>query len=102
MLLERTITQLDIGAIPVEQAAELGALGFLQWLAGLSVDADYHREAANAHAMAAPFIATSPAIAVFCDLMTASMERPLAPLPLALPARRRRGGAPVRRRQRML
>lgn len=102
MLLERTILQLDIGFVPPDEAAELGGLGYLQWLAGLPGRSDYRREAARAYAMAEPFIETSPAIAVFCDLLASSMKTPLKPSPLSMPARRRRGGAPARRRQRML
>lgn len=102
MLLERTLQQLDIGSVPPEQAAELGSLGYLQWLAGLPGDAPYRREAMRAYALAQPFIDASPAVAVFCDLLIASMRAPLRPTPVAMPGPRRRGGAPARRLQRML
>jgi hypothetical protein len=97
MLLERTIAQLDIGPVPPERAAEMGRMGYMQWLAGLPGCADYRREALRAHALARPFRGASPAVAAFCDLLVASTRMPPAPLPLALPPRRRRGGARGRR-----
>ncbi|MEL7347170.1 MAG: hypothetical protein AAFN17_05395 [Pseudomonadota bacterium] len=100
MFLERTISQLDIGQIPPDQAVELGRLGYLQWLAGLPGDEDYGRAAMRAYEKAAPAIRTSPAISVFCDLLVASISVPPRPLPLAMPVRHRRGGALARRRRR--
>ena len=97
MFLERTISQLDIGPVPPERANEMARLGFLQWLAGFPGHADYRQEAMHAYTMAKPFARTSPAIAVFCELLTASIRNPREPLPLALPPRRRRGGAHARR-----
>ena len=97
MLLEQTISQLDIGRIPPERARELGHLGYMQWLGGLPPMAEYRREAMRAYEMALPFARTSPAIAVFCDLLVASTTAPLAPLDLCLPDRHRRGGAQARR-----
>lgn len=96
MLLERTISQLDTGYLPQARAQELGQLGYMQWLGGLPGDAEYRREAMRAYWAAAPFIRTSPAVAVFCDLLVASTRMPPAPLPLSLP-RHRRGGARARR-----
>ena len=101
MLLERTILQLDTGPMPPDEARQLGQLGFMQWLAGLPGGADYRRAALEAHARALPLAAGSPALAEFCALLTASLRAPLAPLPLALPARRRRGGAAAKRSWRM-
>ena len=97
MLLKRTITQLDIGHTTPERAQELGQLGYLQWLGALSAKSSYFDEAMRAHKMAIPFAATSPAIAVFCDLLVASVRVPIEPLPLSLPNRQRRGGAKARR-----
>ena len=102
MLLERTISQLDIGTVPPDEAAELGQLGYLQWLAGLPANADYAREAMRAYSMAQPFLRTSPAVAVFCDLLVASTRLPIEPLPLKMPTRKRRGGAQARRFRRMI
>ena len=102
MLLERTISQLDIGPVPPEEATELGQLGYLQWLAGLPADTDYAREAMHAYTMARPFLRFSPAVAVFCDLLVASMRLPMEPLPLKMPTRERRGGAQARRFRRMI
>lgn len=101
MLLERTIHQLDMGPLPPDQAAEMGSLGYLQWLGGLNGRTGYAQEAARALRMAQPFAESSPAVAVFCGLLAASMRQPLQPAPLSLAARRRRGGAPARRRLRM-
>jgi hypothetical protein len=97
MLLERTISQLDIGPIPLPRAYELGQLGYMQWLGWLPPMADYRKEAMRAYAAAQPFIRTSPAVAVFCDLLVASTRSPIEPLPLSWPTRHRRGGARARR-----
>ena len=97
MLLKRTISQLDIGPLPPARAAELGQLGYMQWLGSLRPMASYPHEAMRAYEAAAPFIRTSPAIAVFCDLLVASTRVPLEPLNLSLPGRQRRGGAKARR-----
>jgi hypothetical protein len=97
MLLERTIFQLDIGHVPPEQAEELGQLGYLQWLGGLPDNSAYSAEAMRAYEMALPFMRTSPAVAVFCDLLVASTTMPPRPLALYLSNRVRRGGAQARR-----
>ena len=97
MLLERTLTQLDIGRVTPQRARELGCLGYMQWLGGLPGNAPYLPEAIRAHAMAAPFCPTSPAVAVFCELLSASMTPSPELLPLALPDPLRRGGARARR-----
>lgn len=97
MILELTISQLDSGALSPELAAEKGQLGYMQWLGALPAEADYHREVRRAYALAHPFERGSPAIAVFCSLLLASLEMPPRPLPLALPQRGRRGGAQARR-----
>ncbi len=97
MLLERTILQLDIGHVPPDQAETMGHLGYMQWLGALRGDADYRREAMRAYERARPFIRTSPAIAVFCQLLVASCTTLPSVLDLRLPARTRRGGARARR-----
>ncbi len=101
MLLERTISQLDIGRLPPDAAMELGHLGYMQWLAGLPGGANYRSAAMEAWATAQPFARASPAVAVFCDLLVASTRAPLEPLTLCLPTRQRRGGARARRSGRM-
>lgn len=98
MLLQFTISQLDIGPVPPARAAEMGQLGYMQWLGALPAGTDYRHEALRAHSAAAPAEARSPAIAVFCELLLRSLREPLVPLPLAMPPRRRRGGALARRR----
>ncbi|MEO1611484.1 MAG: hypothetical protein AAFU55_03895 [Pseudomonadota bacterium] len=97
MLLERTISQLDIGPVPPARALELGRLGYLQWLGGLKGDTDYRREAMRAYLAAAPFAPASPAVSAFLDLLVASTRTPLEPLAIPLPERSRRGGARARR-----
>ncbi len=97
MLLERTIRQLDIGAVPHPRAQALGRMGYLQWLGGLPGDANYHREAMRACAAALPFKGRSPAVAVFCDLLIASTGQAPAILDLPFPVPRRLGGAQARR-----
>ncbi len=96
MILDLTISQLDLGPMPPERARELGQLGYLQWLGGLPAMADYRNEALLAHAAALPFAGRSPAVAAFCDLVEASTGA-IAPLPFVVAARRRRGGARARR-----
>ncbi len=102
MLLQRTISQLNVGPLPPDEAAELGQLGYLQWLASLPGDAGYLHEATHAYTKAQPFVRSSPAVAVFCDLLVASMRLPIEPLPLKMPPRERRGGARTRRLRRMI
>lgn len=97
MLLELTITQLDVGHVPPERANEMGQLGYVQWLGALRPNVGYEQEALRAYAMARPFAATSTAVGVFCDLLKTSISNPLEPLPLKLPNGQRRGGAQARR-----
>ena len=97
MLLERTISQLDIGYVPDNVAEELGHLGYAQWLGALNGNAGYLVEAMRAYELAQPFISTSPAVAVFCHLLVESTASPLKALELKLPAPARRGGAKARR-----
>jgi len=97
MLLERTISQLDIGFIPADQAEEMGHLGYLQWLGALRGKDSYRGEAMRAFERARPFMRSSPAVAVFCDLLLITASDPLAQLDLKLPAKTRRGGAKARR-----
>ncbi|MEM6624720.1 MAG: hypothetical protein AAF674_21065 [Pseudomonadota bacterium] len=100
MLLARTISQLDVGPLTPEEADELGQLGYVQWLAGLPGNSNFEKEAMRAYSTALPFLRTSPAIAVFCDLLVASTATPPRPLPLVLRVRERRGGAEARRLRR--
>jgi hypothetical protein len=97
MLLELTISQLDIGPVSPERADELGRLGYLQWLGALRPDASYLAEARRAYELAVPFARNSPAIAVFCDLLVASTRMPPVPLDVTWPVGARRGGAKARR-----
>lgn len=101
MLLEHTLRQLDTGPMPPAAARHLAQLGYMQWIAGLPGEADYIAAALAAFDRAHPFMAHSPALAEFCELLLASVERPLQPLPLALPPRVRRGGAQGRRSSRL-
>ena len=97
MLLELTISQLDIGHVSAERAEELGQLGYMQWLGALPPTSSYPQQATRAYVKAAPFSAASPAVGVFCDLLHASLQGPHQPLHLRLPERCRRGGAQARR-----
>lgn len=97
MLLERTISQLDIGFVPDHVAEEMGHLGYAQWLGALKGEAGYFNEAMRAYRLAQPFIRTSPAVAVFCHLLVESTASPLKALELKLPEPARRGGAKARR-----
>ncbi len=97
MLLERTISQLDVGYVPEYIAEEMGHLGYIQWLGALKGDAGYPYEAMRAYELARPFIRTSPAVAVFCHLLVSSTASPVTPLELTIPAPSRRGGARARR-----
>lgn len=97
MLLAHTINQLAIGHVPDQRALEMGHLGYLQWLGALRDNANYVREAQRAYDAARPFVPTSPAVAVFCSILLASIAKPVSPLGLRFPARTRRGGARARR-----
>jgi len=97
MLLERTLSQLDVGHVPDSVAQQMGHLGYVQWLGALQGDASYLAEAMHAYELARPFLKHSPAVAVFCHLIMESVASPLQPLDLKLPAATRRGGAKARR-----
>lgn len=97
MLLERTISQLNVGHVSADQAEKLGHLGYIQWLGALDGNASYPQEAMRAYSLAHPFIRISPAVAVFCRLLVQSTATPLAPLELRFPTPSRRGGARARR-----
>ncbi|MDJ0995640.1 MAG: hypothetical protein QNI90_18825 [Dinoroseobacter sp.] len=97
MMLEHTISQLDIGYVPDHVAEEMGHLGYVQWLGAIRGNASYIGEAMRAYHLAQPFVRTSPAVAIFCHLLVASTASPVAPLELKLPAPARRGGAKARR-----
>ncbi|MEM6373701.1 MAG: hypothetical protein AAF727_13100 [Pseudomonadota bacterium] len=97
MMLERTISQLDVGYVPDHTAEEMAHLGYAQWLGALKGDAGYVDEAMRAYRLAQPFVRNSPAVAVFCLLLVESTAWPPRPLDLKLPAPARRGGAKARR-----
>ena len=101
MLLDRTISQLDIGTIPADEARQLGQFGYMQWLAGVPGGVAYRDAALGALERAQPFAANSPAVAEFCGLLAASLARPLTVLPLEGPKAKRRGGARLRRLRRL-
>ncbi len=98
MLLQRTISQLDIGYLPQDQARKLGHMGYLQWLGALPGQAGYRQDALRALEMAQPFRETSPAVAVFCQLLMESCAQPPVALEVILPGRSRRGGSTARRK----
>ena len=97
MLVHRTLQQLQVKVDTPERAQELGQLGYMQWLGGLPGGSCYRTQAIRALDRAQTFRATDPAVAVFCDLLLTSLQKPLAPLGLSLPKPRRRGGAQERR-----
>ena len=98
MLIERTLTQLQVDPGSKERTEELGQLGYMQWLGGLPGHASYEAEAVKAYLMAMDFADTDPAVRVFCALIRESLQKPLVPLAIALPKPKRRGGARERRR----
>lgn len=97
MSIDLTLQQLQSRTDSAERAKEYGQLGYMQWLGWLPADACYRTAAIRAYATAKPIMRTDPAVAVFCQLLIESLENPLAPLDLALPKPRRRGGARERR-----
>lgn len=98
MILERTIHGLQAHSETPERAEELGRMGFVQWLTFLNGDQGYAGQAQQALDKAAPFEATDPSVAVFCDLVRRSLAGPMALSDLKLPRPARRGGARERRR----
>lgn len=100
MLLQRTISQLDTGPIAPERAEELAAMGYQQWLYGLPGGVSFPEAAAQAHAKALPFAGRSNAVAMFCDMLLASLILLPMPLQLRQPVPQRRGGARARRKVR--
>ncbi|MCZ4291612.1 hypothetical protein [Hoeflea alexandrii] len=95
--IDLTLHQLQSRASSPERAKEYGQLGYMQWLGSLPADGCYRMAAVRAYATAKPIMRTDPAVAEFCRLLIVSLEKPLAPLDLALPKPRRRGGARERR-----
>ena len=79
------------------RARELGQMAYMQWLGNLPGSADYAREAERALGSTDDLAETEPAVAAFRALLRASLDRPLAPLDLALPEPKRRGGSRGRR-----
>ncbi|KPP89125.1 MAG: B12-responsive hypothetical protein [Rhodobacteraceae bacterium HLUCCA08] len=97
MMIDRVLVGLQVDVTDPDRAAELGRMGFIQWIGLLPGGGDYRRAALRALAHADPLAATDPAVAAFCDLLVASLAVPPRPLDLALPRARRRGGARARR-----
>ena len=98
MILERTITQLDTGPIPADQARQMGQLGYMQWIAALPGSADYPKAAQHAYDTAAPFMEHSPAVAEFCAHLLNSLEEAadtFAACNAETGTPRRRAGPPV-------
>ena len=95
--IDLTLHQLQSRTDSAERAKEYGQLGYMQWLGSLPADACYRMAAMRAYATAKPIMRTDPAVAEFCRLLIDSLENPLAPLDLASPQPRRRGGARERR-----
>jgi len=96
MLLERTLTQLDIGQVSPGRAIQMGRMGYIQWLGALRGDASYTGEVERALRAALPRCG-SPAVAAFCELLLESLTGPAHALPLELPLPERRGGSQARR-----
>jgi hypothetical protein len=96
-MLERTLSQLDIGWVPPAQARALGQMGYRQWLGCLPAGMPYRVAARVALGRAEPVRETSPAVGVFCELLQISLERPLEPLSLSPPSKQRRGRVKARR-----
>lgn len=97
MILERTLHMLQTTTNTKARAEELGRMGFMQWLGGLQGSASFAEEASRALHAAAPFRRSDPAVACFCALVEEARSMPPRPLDLALPEKRRRGGARSRR-----
>jgi hypothetical protein len=97
MTTELTIHQLQVKSDSPERAREYARLGYMQWLSSLPHDSCYQSEAMKAYMAAVPLMRTDPSVALFCELIRQSLTNPLAPLDLALPKPKRRGGARKRR-----
>jgi hypothetical protein len=98
MLLERTLHMLQTQTDSEARRKELARMGFMQWLGGLDGQAGFAPQARCALAAAERFRETDPAVAQFCLLIEEALLMPPRPLSLALPVKRRRGGARSRRR----
>ena len=99
MVLDRILDRLRLRSAEPRRPHELGQLGYIEWLASLPGDSDFNQQAMIAYERARPFRRSTPAIAVFCDLLVAATRMPIAPLDLSLPHACRRGGARARRQQ---
>ncbi|MCV2893205.1 hypothetical protein [Lentibacter sp. XHP0401] len=82
-----------------DRVAELARMGFMQWLGSLKGCASFPLQAEYALKAAEKFRQTDPAVAVFCALIEESLLMPPRPMSLALPQKRRRGGAKSRRQR---
>ncbi|WOI56224.1 hypothetical protein [Palleronia sp. LCG004] len=92
-----TINGLRMRPESSERAREIGLMGYVQWLDSLPGSAPYEEEAICAYLAAMDLERSEPAVAVFCNLLRASLQRPLSPLDLGALAPRRRGGSRARR-----
>lgn len=97
MNLHRTLHMLQTQTDSQERLAELGRMGFMQWLGSLEGRASFALQAEVALGAAEKFRLTDPAVEVFCGLIEEALAMPPRPLDLALPEKRRRGGARSRR-----
>ena len=97
MILERTLHMLQTQTDSKERVAELARMGFMQWLGSLDGRASFPLQAEYALAAAERFRRSDPAVEVFCQLICEALQMPPKPLSLALPQKRRRGGARTRR-----
>jgi hypothetical protein len=97
MNLHRTLHMLQTQTDCQARVAELGRMGFMQWLGGLQGRASFARQAEIALLAAYRFRSSDPAVEVFCSLIEEALVMPPKPLDLALPEKRRRGGARSRR-----
>ncbi len=97
MFLERTLHMLQTQTDCETRAGELGRMGFMQWLGSLEGRGSFALQAEYALDEAEKFRSTDPAVAVFCGLIEEALVMPPRPLDLALPEKRRRGGARSRR-----
>jgi len=97
MILERTLHMLQTQTDCDERVAELARMGFMQWLGGLKGRESFPCQATAALAVAEKFRRSDPAVEAFCGLIEEALLMPPRPMSLALPQKRRRGGAKMRR-----
>ncbi|MCQ0971935.1 hypothetical protein MLD63_16045 [Paracoccus sp. TK19116] len=81
-LAEDVIARIGQGSMPPDRARELGEFAYLHWLARLPGDESYSAQAQQALRSAAPAVPASPALGIFCEMLMASLARPIQPLRL--------------------